>query len=227
MMGDYKAVIAVLEPLASQHSDDAALNYLLGTALIREGRVSEGEALADRILRRGDSAEARLVLGSAYLRGARFPDAVHEFERALALNPRLPMANALIGQARNEAGDREGAMKAYRAELEIDANNYDANFELGVLLKEDRRTEEAMPLFVKASRLRPDSVMPPYQIAMTNLAEGRLEQARVALEKIVKSAPKFALAHAGLATVYVRLRRVEDAKRERDIAAKLASEEQR
>src|SRR5262249_7456486 len=156
----------VLEPVAKDNPGDAALNYLLGTALIREGRVADGEALADRILRRGDSPEAHLILGSALLRGARFPDAIAEFERALALNPQLPMANPLMGEAKNETGDREGAMRAYRAELAIDPNNYDANFQLGVLLKEDRLTAEALPYFQKAARLRPDGVAAPYQISM-------------------------------------------------------------
>lgn len=223
MMSDYKAVIAVLEPLLPQHGDDAALDYLLGTALIREGRVSEGQALADRILRRGDSPEAHLMLGVAFLRAAKFEDAVREFERTLALNPSIAMANALIGEAKSESGDREGAMKAYREELAIDPNNYDANLNLGVMLKEDRLFAEALPYLQNAARLRPDSMAAPYQIAMTDLAQGNVEKARVALERVVRQAPKFAEAHAGLAAVYLRLGRREDAKRERDVAASLAA----
>jgi tetratricopeptide (TPR) repeat protein len=133
------------------------------------------------------------------------------------------MAHALSGQAKGESGDREGAMAAYRAELAIDANNYDANFELGVLLREDRRIPEALPYLRQAARLRPDGVAAPYQIAMADLAEGHIEKARGALEQIVRKAPKFAEAHAALANVYLRLKRVDDAKRERDIAAGLAS----
>jgi len=225
LMGDYKAVIAVLEPLEKQHASDAALDYLLGTALIREGRVPEGQALADRILRRGDSPEAHLMMGTAYLLAARMVDSIREFERALALNPQLAMANSLIGQARLESGDREGAMKAYRAELEVDPNNYEANFQTGVMLKEDRLNKDATPFFQKAARLRPDSVAPPYQLAMMDLADGSFEKARLALERIIKQAPKFAQAHAGLATAYLRLGRTADAKRERDIAASLAAKE--
>ena len=149
LVGDYKAVIAVLEPMEAQHAGDAGLDYLLGTALIREGRVAEGQALADRILRRGDSAEAHLMMGTAFLFSARMEDSIREFELALQLNPKLTMANSLIGKARLEQGDRDGAMKAYRAELAVDPNNYDANFEIGGLLKEDRRDKEALPPFAR------------------------------------------------------------------------------
>ena len=224
LMGDYKAVIAVLEPMEAQHSGDAGLDYLLGTALIREGRVAEGQARADRILRRGDSAEAHLMMGTALLFAARMDDSIRELDRALALNPKLALANALIGRARNEQGDREGAMNAYHAELLVDPNNYDANFELGVLLKDDRRAKEAIPYLRKAARLRPDSVDAPYQIAMMDLAAGNLEKSRTALERIVRQTPKYAQAHAGLAAVYLKLGRAADARRERDIAAGLAAE---
>jgi len=83
-------------------------------------------------------------------------------------------------------------MRAYRAELAIDSNNYDANFQLGVLLKEDRLTAEALPYFQRAARLRPDGVAAPYQISMIDLAEDRVDKARLALERIVRQAPKFA-----------------------------------
>jgi Tfp pilus assembly protein PilF len=114
-------------------------------------------------------------------------------------------------------------MRAYRAELAIDPNNYDANFQLAVLLKEDRLTAEALPYFQRAARLRPDGVAAPYQISMIDLAEGRVDKARLALESIVRLAPKFAQAHSGLAAVYVRLGRLDDARRERDLAAALAA----
>lgn len=225
LMSDYKAVIAVLEPQEARRVSDAGLDYLLGSALIRAGRVAEGQSLADRILRRGDSAEAHLMLGTAFLLAAKMDDAVRELERALALNPKLAMANALIGRARSESGDREGAMKAYRAELAVDLNNYEANFELGVALKEERRIKEALPYLQKAARLRPEAVDAPYQIAMLDLSAGNLEKARIALERIVRQSPKFAQAHAGLAAVYMKQGREADARRERDTAAALAAEE--
>ena len=225
-MGEMKAVIAALEPLASEHRRPTpALNYLLGTALIREGRVKEGQALADRILSRGDSAEAHVMMGAAYLRAARFPDAIGEFERALALNPALPTANALIGQAKIESGDREGAMKAYQAELAIDANHFDANFELGVLLKEDRRTAEALPYFRQGGAPAPRFGRPglPDRDGGTGAGQRGDGAAWVwsASYAWPRSSPR---AHAGLATVYMKLGRAQDARRERDLAAALAAE---
>ena len=223
--GDNKQVIEVLEPFERRGAGSPALDYLLGTALIREGRVAEGQVLADRILRRGDSPEAHLMLGAAQMRTARFQDAAREFSRALELNPKLLTANLLLGQARAELGDREGAAQAFRRELALDANNYEANLQWGAMLKDDQHMKEALPYLARAAQLRPGLLAAPYQMAMTHLALGNLDRARVELERLVKQAPKFAEAHVGLATVYLRLGRKEEAARERDIAAKLAAGE--
>ena len=47
-------------------------HIFLGTALIREKRVEEGQVLVDRILRNGDSAEAHLMLGTAKMGASGF-----------------------------------------------------------------------------------------------------------------------------------------------------------
>ena len=66
-LGEYKKAIALLAPLETETPDDMALSYLLGTALIRDQQTVRGSQVIDRILRRGDSAEARLLLATAKL----------------------------------------------------------------------------------------------------------------------------------------------------------------
>ena len=47
-LGREKDVIRLLEPEAAKYPDDIAIAYLLGTALIRQKRVAEGQVLVDR-----------------------------------------------------------------------------------------------------------------------------------------------------------------------------------
>ena len=58
-----------------------------------------------------------------------------------------------------------------------------------------------------------------------NLGAGRLDQARAALEAIVKQAPRFVEAHVSLAAVYYRLQRKADGDREKALAQKLTVEQ--
>src|SRR5262249_40270103 len=76
--GEFKRAIDLLTPLEASQPDQAGLDYVLGMALIRDGRISEGELRVNRILGRGESAEGRLLLGTAQFTAGNLPGAVQE-----------------------------------------------------------------------------------------------------------------------------------------------------
>src|SRR3984885_7654620 len=96
-MGRDEDVIRVLEPAEQKYPDDLAIAYLLGTALIHDKRVDEGQILIDKILHNGDSAEAHLMLGTAKMNVQDFAGARDEFAKAVALTPNLPEVHVLYG----------------------------------------------------------------------------------------------------------------------------------
>ena len=95
-LGENTKVIGLLSPLEAQPVDDKALDYLLGTALIRDDQTARGQLLVDRILRYGDSAEARVLMGTAKLGARDYSSALEDFKKAVELNPRLPDVLSLI-----------------------------------------------------------------------------------------------------------------------------------
>jgi tetratricopeptide (TPR) repeat protein len=220
-LGEYKAAIAALEPLEKALAEDEMFDYLFGTALIRDNQIDRGSVLIDRILRHGDSAEARLLMGTAKLDVHDYLAAREDFEKAVALNPKLPEAHAYLGLALARVSDVEKATEQFRAELALDPNNFLATFEVGVLAAKEQRNVEARKLFARCLNLRPGDAGVRYQLATLDLAEGQVEKARVALEAIVKGSPDFTAAHVNLATVYYRLHRKDDGDRERAIVHQL------
>ena len=72
-------------------------------------RSSRGQPLVDKILRRGDTAEAHLMLGTAHQMAQDFASAREEFAKAVALNPELPAAHAYYGRALMATGDPEAS----------------------------------------------------------------------------------------------------------------------
>src|SRR6185369_7900838 len=149
-IGETAKVIELLAPVAAAEPDNLTIAYILGTAYIQEQQTEKGQMLIDRILRNGDSAEARLLMGSAQLMIHDYPGAVKEFERALALNPKLPTSHSLYGQALLSGGNRDSAVNAFRAELENNPNDFRANLYLGMLLNEDQQYEAALKYMQKA-----------------------------------------------------------------------------
>lgn len=225
-LGEFKKVIEVLTPLEAKFGEDRTFAYLLGSALIHDRQTEKGQILIDRILRDGDSAEARLMMGAGRLRMRDFSGAVEELKRAIALNPKLPLAYSFYGQALLGAGNRDESMKAFQAELANNPFDFEANLYMGMLLKEDQKFEEALNYFQKALRARPRELNVSYFIANTYMALGKVAEACTLLEAVVKEAPDFVEAHVLLATVYYRLKRKEDGNRERAIIQKLNAESQ-
>jgi tetratricopeptide (TPR) repeat protein len=126
-------------------------------ALIRHGRVAEGQTRVDRILRRGDSAEGHFLMGSALFTGGNYPAAVAELSKAAALNPDVPSLQSYYGQALLFTGDADGATQAFRKELAANPNDFDANFQLASILAHRGKLAEARPLLERAVQVRPGS----------------------------------------------------------------------
>lgn len=226
-MGEHAKVVALLEPWERRHPGDAAINYLLGTALIRDGQVARGQVIVDRILRDGESPEALLLLASVQLAGTANKDALRSIEKAIQLNPSLPGVWTVYGLARLNDGNPEGAKEAFLRELAAHPDDFEANLQAGALFRVERDFERARAHFERARLLRPRSVALKYQFGALALAENRLGEALEHLEAVAREAPDFVEGHVSLATLYYRLKRKEDGDRERAIVQRLNEEIQR
>lgn len=219
-LGRFKQAIGLLAPLEQQKSADPAFDYLYGTALIGDGQDAAGSAVIDRILSRGDSAEARLLRSTLKLRTHDYDGALADLEKAVALNDHLPGAHGRLGEILLAKGDIERARAAFAQELALDPDDFTSNLNMGVLSKHDQEYADARRYLESALKTRPNDPGVRYQIANIDLSTGNLDRARQSLETLIAESPDFAEAHATLATVYYRLNRAADADRERAIAQK-------
>src|SRR5438477_311317 len=165
-------------------------------------KPSRGQLLIDRILRDGDSAEARLLLGTTKMNAQEFAEALVDLKKAVELNPQLPDVFSYYGLALLATGDMAGAADAFRKELESNPNDFVSNLQLGVVFKQDQRYDEARASFDRALRVRPGDPGVRYQLATLDLAAGNIEPARAKLERLIQETPQFVEAHVSLATVY-------------------------
>jgi tetratricopeptide (TPR) repeat protein len=120
--------------------------------------------------------------------------------------------------------DWPGAIEAFRAELAVDPNHFEANLYLGDLLREGGRHDEALPHLERARRLRADSLGAQFSLGAVYVALGRTAEALPLLEAVERAAPDHLQTHMQLAVVYTRLGRAADAPREKAAVARLASE---
>jgi tetratricopeptide (TPR) repeat protein len=225
-LGEYKKVIEALSPLADADSSNRTLAYLLGSALIGDGQLDKGQAIIDRLFRHEDSAEAHLLMASILLLADDAQSALKEAQRALELNPKLPSVQAWYGRVLMRLGDTEKAKVAFKTELASNANDFDSNLYLGVLLRQDKQLDEARSYLQRAIQLRPREQYARYHLAAVYAAAGKPSDALPLLEGVLKEHTDFVEARVLLASVYYRLNRKEDGDREKAIIQKSNADQQ-
>ena len=220
-LGRNRNAVTLLEPAYQANPEDRAVDYALGTALIRDGQIQKGEAVINRILKDGDSAEADLLMGAAQYAAGSHKDAATTIRKALDLNPNLPGGWSLYGRALLNSGENEGAKLAFQNALQVDPNDFDANIHLGAQLRHDGDDAAAAPYLERALRLRPASPEARLQVGALNATLGHLDEARKDLEQVAHEWPEFQEVHVQLASLYARMNRKQDSMREREIVLKL------
>lgn len=225
-LGEYKKVIQSLSPLAESDPGNRTVAYLLGSALIGDGQLSKGQSVIDSMFRDDDSAEAHLLMGSILLLADDAQGSLKEIERAVALNPKLPALQAWYGRVLMRLGDGERAKNAFKVELASNANDFDANLYMGILLRQEKQANEAIGFLTHAISLRPRDQYARYHLASVYALGGNPTAARPLLEGVLKEHKDFIEAHVLLASVYYRLNRKEDGNREKAIIQKLTAEQQ-
>ena len=225
-IGEYKKVIESLSPLAEADPNNSTVAFLLGSALIGDGQLSRGQQLIDKVFRDEDSAQGHLLLGSILLLADDGHGAIRELERAIQLDPKLPTLHAWYGRALMRMGDTTKAKGAYRFELDQNQNDFDANLFMGVLLRQDRQSDEALQYLSRAIHLRPRVQYARYHMAAVYVSLGKPKDALPLLEGVAKEYPEFSESRVLLASVYYRLNRKEDGDREKAAVQKLTEEQQ-
>jgi tetratricopeptide (TPR) repeat protein len=220
-MGEHRDVIKLLTPIEADHREELAIAYLLGTALLHEGQIAEGQKRVDRILSKGDSAEARFLLGNQMFAAKDFPAAVKQLASAIELNPSLPGLQSLYGQALLNTGDPDAAAEAFRKERTSDPNQFEANLFLAQILTSRSQWKDAEPLLQQALRVRPDSFAAALELAAVHAETGKLTEARSELEALEKKWPKSAVVHQRLSEMDGKLHLTAEATREKKLAADL------
>ncbi|MBT5242479.1 MAG: tetratricopeptide repeat protein [Rhodospirillaceae bacterium] len=149
-------------------------------------------------------AEADAAFRSGQLEPAR-----DLYRAAIDARPDWAAAHNNLAMVLRQLGDRAGAEFHFRAVLDIDPTIVSTLSNLGALLIEVEKLEEAQPYLSKALEQAPDNPGVLYNAALLSIA---LEDyaAAAALEKSIAQNPSYAQAHCNLGIAYRKLGRLDD-----------------
>jgi Flp pilus assembly protein TadD len=171
-------------PLMRAQSD-ADLQQLLaeGNAAVKSGEFDTAIARYQKVLESldPDSASAgdlQLRLGETYRRKGDFDSAIRSLARANDLLPGNPVIVGTLALALDSSGNRADAQRAYRAAIDLDANNAIAMNNLAFLLAEGGTDlDEALRLARRAMELTSSAADVTDTAGWVHLKRGENDQA--------------------------------------------------
>lgn len=104
-----------------------------------------------------------------------------------------------------QAGKHSEALKVLEAGLKANANDPQLRFTKGLVLMEQKHTEEAIAIFLKLSEDYPDLPEPYNNLAVLYSQDNQFEKARVALNMAMKTNASYATALANLGDIHARM----------------------
>jgi Tfp pilus assembly protein PilF len=160
------------------------------------------------------SAEIHHDLGVEALRGGRYPEALKEFEDALAADDRFPEAHrgkALVLDL--GFGRLDDAERAYRRALALRPDYSEAHNDLGQLLARTGRTDEAVKEFdaALANMYYREPFVARCNKGLAIYRAGRRDEGLSLLKACVAGAPGYCRGHRDLGRVLLDERRTKEA----------------
>lgn len=166
-----------------------------------------------------DSARMHQVMAREAARQGNSEAAITQYRKALEIDARTPglhfeLAEALMKGPSNSSG-RQEAEKEYKAALAANPLDEKSECRLGQLAERRSDLKSAQTHYSRSLELQPDDSDANLGLAKVWISTGQNEKALPLLKHAAELEPYNAVVHYHLATVYRKLGREEDAKRER------------
>jgi len=164
------------------------------------------------------NAEAWYFLGRAYYTRSRISEAKTAFEKALQLNPKDAKAENNLGLVFESEARPTEAIAAYKQAIAWQQANPKQSeqpyLNLGGLLLDEGRNEEALPVLEEAVKLSPTNSLCRLKLGTVYLRLAKLESARKELEEAARLDPENAAVHFQLGKLYKQMRLLDQAQKE-------------
>lgn len=205
--------------LERAHADVQSANidpqYVLGLCYSDVARYDDARhAFAAQYGFAPDSAEAYLLAGRLFLRRELRDQATAQATKALELNPNLPLAHELLGEAALARGDVATAIKELEAERALNPLNGELYGRLGDAYLRAGQNDDAQKALDRAVLLEPYSTEPYILLGETFLKLNQPIQALHYLDHAVKMDPNNYITHNLLGQAYKATGQLAEANRE-------------
>jgi tetratricopeptide (TPR) repeat protein len=192
--------IANLQSALANDPDNPDLLFYLSRAETAAGSQSTDSLLAAF----PNSARAHQTRGQGYHQMKMIPEAVKEYEQAIAIRPDLPGLHLELGEIYAGRAEWAQAEEQFRAETKLQPGSAEAAFRLGDALLQEGQMKEAADELRRSDSLRPNMPETLYAMgrALAAADASAAEQALTSVVKIEQNTSLAAQADLLLATIH-------------------------
>lgn len=199
--GRARDAVGVLRAAVARRANDAALFHDLAVAAGVAGDDAEAlRAEQAAIAIDGTHAAALNGLGLLQIGSGHAADAASAFERATTADPSNATYWSNLGNARGAVDDAVGAERAYRRALDLDGRHADAANGLAVLLVQNGRPADAVPLLERVVAAAPDFHEARLNLGIALQQAGQRDRAIAVYRDLLARAPRTAARERDAAT---------------------------
>jgi len=164
--------------------------YALATAYLSQGDKSKAEVVFKQLTdATGDRASLHIMIGRAYQNAGMMDDAVREFNRAAALDPKGSRAHYFIGllyMAQNEWVATPQAREEFAQEVKVNPTDFFGNFFLGYIDNNDQLYDDSDRYLKAAAKDKPDWPEPYLYMGLNAYARKDNAKAEELLRKAIE-----------------------------------------
>jgi tetratricopeptide (TPR) repeat protein len=164
-----------------------------------------------------DSAQMHQLLAHEEIREGDTNGAIAQFRKAIAIDPRLPDVHYELAEVLKAARDpaiKKEAFAEYGIALQQNPRDEKSILSLAELAEEQGEPEQAFRDYSKASELEPSDAVAKVGLAKILIARNEGDKALPLLEDAVRIDPTIPTAHYLLGTLYRKMGRADDARRQ-------------
>jgi tetratricopeptide (TPR) repeat protein len=221
LAGKFTDAVPLLEE-TRKWSDNLELGYILGQAYIQVRQPDAARAALARIFRvEPESASAHLIAAQMMIRLEMNSMAEAELKRAIDKDARVPRAHYLLGQLALFRGQLDEAVALSERELALNPSDAMALYQLGDAHVRASRWDEALAALQKSLWLNPYYSGPYILLGRAYMKKGQPATAEGMLRRGIQYDPNNRTAHYMLGQLLQQMGRIEEAKREFEIAERL------
>ncbi|MEX2015354.1 MAG: tetratricopeptide repeat protein, partial [Candidatus Hydrogenedentales bacterium] len=202
---------SLLQQVVREDPDNVPAWYLLALAEGVLGNTNEQISALEQVAQRGnDELSVDWPMGLGYALAGNYPAAESELLEFAERNPD-PEAHAALGFVDSLSGDSNAAiasLSSAAAGQTPSVVHWEVLTQLGKLLLEQGRYNEAIPHLQRAAELRPTAELPAYLLGLAYLAQGNSQQAMQRFETLSRGTGEYA-ALSAVQSAHINLLRDE------------------